>query len=247
MAKTHKKRNLTSVLSILLVLALVVSGTLALYTYFTGTPKENTFTFTPGNGIEIAINEPNWVATNADGIDLANMLSVQQSIPKDPQFTNISSTTEASVYGALRITWVKADTKQVISQSDFENYILPYIELADLNDGDAYTPAEGTFEAPKEVYYYNTEVAYNADPSQASSTPLFTAVNFKTVAELTGGLTSDDYVKAQAMWNSWGGFEIIVEGAAVDTSAGTAGTAKSDLDGLFAANPIPTPLPTPAS
>jgi len=227
MAKSKKKRKITSVLSILLVLALVVSGTLALYTYYTG-GVANKLSFTSGDGIKIAVEEDKWVADDASGLDTAD-ISAGKNIDKNPTFKNISPTL-VDVYGALRIAWVKADGT-LLTQTEFDTYIAPYITLNELDVGAGstqYTADAGTLASALEVYYYNSAVAYNA-----SSEPLFTSVKFKSVDELSGGYDANTYLAAQEKWIEWGGFEIIVEGSAVDTVSGTATQAQPSLFDLF--------------
>jgi len=222
MAKNKKKRKIASVLSILLVLALAVGGTFALYTYYTA-GQTNTFTFVadPKSGIAITIQEPAWNQPTA--LNIGDLSSAGTSVPKNPSFTNSSATSKADVYGALRIVWVKGDGT-ALSQSEFDTYVKPYVSLTALDTTD-YTGPTTPLSAPKEVYYYNNAVAYNA-----SSKPLFTAVAFSAAT------TSDanDYLAAQQEWITWGGFEIVVEGSAVDTTGlANAAAAQTQLAGLF--------------
>ena len=201
MRKYMSKRNVISALALILVAALVVAGTIALYTAMD--EKINTFTFT-SEGIKISIIEEDWVPANA--VDLkVSAASEDITLLKDPVVKNISAN-ELGVATVMRLTWTKGDGEP-LSMWDYENYIAPYVSLTDLAGANwsvevDYSSADA--DPASRTYSYLNELPYNA-----ATTELFTAV---VISKSTPAAVIEKYVE-------WGGFQIKIEAAAVDAAS----------------------------
>lgn len=153
-------------LSLVLVLGLAVTGTLAL---FSNTTTEVTNTFTMGEGVSAELKEPSWdgvcftdetctPTTGELGKDTAGAFEPMDIITKDPQVKNTSKDTNVVV--AVEITYGKVGS---------------YAELLKFATIDFSNDWE--FNATKTVAYYKGTVAPNA-----KTTPVFTNVTINADA-----------------------------------------------------------------
>jgi len=243
-----KKKNLISILSLILVAALAIAGTLAL---FTATDvRENTFTFTTDGVITIAIEEPAWDATGETSATNINLVANgDQAIDKDPVVRNTTTEGAIDVYTAVRLTWVFGDGTVMSDQQ--VNDLQAYITFSGLNIvSDLVSPADwdgldaglGTFIADTttpapatavSTYFYTGGASNGAVAPTVATTELFSGL---TISEnLVGTEIFRDVVAG-------GGFNIKIEAAAVDVDSFPLGINDSGTyDALAALFPVVTP------
>ncbi|MDR0530543.1 MAG: hypothetical protein LBG83_00550 [Oscillospiraceae bacterium] len=151
---THKKkRNLTILLSVLLVAAIAVGATLAWLWASTET-AENVFTF--AKNITGHLDEPSWDPPSAEN------LTPGSEIDKDPQITNTSKNAVVE-YAAIRLTWLDGAGNE-LSVADMTK-LMTIIEI----DWSAnWYQKVGTTNDPQQIWIYNKTL-----PQGVTSDPIF--------------------------------------------------------------------------
>jgi len=154
-----RKKILTIVLSLTLVAALAVGGTLA-YLFSQTETKENVFTF--ADNIKGKLDEPKWNPKDAE------QLVPGKKIDKDPQLTN-NSTNAVTEYGAIRLTF--QDGKGVdLSAADTATLL----SLITIDWSSKWTLIDGTATSTKQIYEFN-----NTIPQNVTTDPVFYSVTIK--------------------------------------------------------------------
>ena len=216
-----KKKNSKVVngLLICLVLAiLVIGGTLAYLSSVTET-KNNAFTFVDGtDGLSVELTETDWTE-GTSGKDLAPGAVVK----KNPVLTNNSTAANMDEWVALEVTFTKGDGT-LLSQEECKQ-LMDMISINSGENGANKDMIDDNWDIlPNEAgvtsyFYYKNKLAKGA-----STEPLFTQVVIKS------DITNED-IKTL---NEWGGFQIQVQGAALQGSAyNTYDAARAELKGLF--------------
>ena len=216
-----KKKNSKVVngLLICLVLAiLVIGGTLAYLSSVTET-KNNAFTFVDGtDGLSVELTETDWTE-GTSGKDLAPGAVVK----KNPVLTNNSTAANMDEWVALEVTFTKGDGQTALTSEEYTQ-LMGMITFKNGTNGAANGinttnwTLDGTA-GPVSVYFYNNKLA-----KDTSTEALFTQV------VINSDLTNDE-IKTL---NEWNGFQIQVQGAALQGSAyDTVDAAKAELKGLF--------------
>ena len=157
----RKRKLLTVVLSLTLVAAISVGGTLA-YLFSQTETKENTFTF--ADNIKGKLDEPSWNPEDA------TQLVPGKKIEKDPQLTNVS-TNAVVEYGAIRLTFQNGKG-QDLSAADTAT-LMTLIDI-DWSGNWMLVPGTATKNDVKQVYVFN-----NTIPQGVTTDPVFYSVTIK--------------------------------------------------------------------
>ena len=190
-SSAKSKKGFKSIVSILLVAAILITGVLA---YLTATDSK-TNTFTVGN-VKIDLTEPLWDANNPDGT-LENIVAGQK-IAKDPTLTN---TGDNDAYVYIMVEVPKADAVTIDGATVNDHQLFNYItkdgwELLDFK----------TDENDKNNYYL---YAYSTALTPSSSATLFDEVIFANTdsnfqpedaleIKVTGYAIQSDYYNCEA-------------------------------------------------
>lgn len=155
--ESTKKKRLSSVLAVVLVLTLVIGTTLA-YLFGKTDAKENCFTF--ADNIKGVLTEPSW---NPE--DAVNLVPGKE-IPKDPQVKN---TSENSVeeYAAIKLTFVDGAGNEL--KADDMTKLMSLIEIQWSKN---WTIKSGTATSSQQIYVYDKKI-----PQNITSDPVFYSVN----------------------------------------------------------------------
>jgi len=141
-----KKRNLTIVLSLLLVAAIAVGATLA-YLFSKTEIEENTFTF--AENVRGSLSEPSWDPEDAEE------LVPGAEIPKDPMITNISNN-GVDEYASIKLVFVDgADAP--LSAADMTK--LMTLIAIDWNNTDWTISDAAMTDKTEQIWYYNGKLA----------------------------------------------------------------------------------------
>lgn len=210
-------------LSIALIAVIGVGSTLAYYSASAG-DKTNVFTFS--ENIRAELSEPNWDA------DEGLKLTPGKQIKKDPMVTN---TCDISEYVALRLTFQYKDKTTQMSQADLDKLLS--LIVIDWNVGagsNQWTIQSGSGTA-QITYLYNQVLA-----SGEVSSPVMNSFRVKTK---TDGLTEEQlyWLQGVKLENgvfvedaaALGGFNIKVEGAAIQATDISSADAVSKLVAMF--------------
>lgn len=168
--KRTSKRNLTILLSIVLVAVLATGITLA-YLFAKTEVKENVFTF--AKNITGNLDEPNWNEEDAKN------LVPGKDIPKDPQITNTSENGVAE-YAAMKLTFLDGSGK-VVKDED----VVKLLNLIGIDWSDSWKLADGalsvddkgvvTEATAEQIYVYNRLL-----PQGITTDPIFNIVTIKS-------------------------------------------------------------------
>ncbi len=153
-----KRKALIIVLSLVLVAAVAVGGTLAYLSSLTN-EEENVFTF--ADNVSADLDEPSWNPKDAED------LVPGKEIPKDPMLTNTSSN-KVDEYGAIKVSFV--DGAGVLLKEADMTKLLGLITIDWNTDDWTIADAEMT-DKTVQVWYYNDILA----PAY-QTTPLFETV-----------------------------------------------------------------------
>ena len=160
MKTVNNKKRLTIALSIALVLAIALGGTLA-YLFAQTNIESNVFTF--AENVKGLLTEPKWDPEEAEDL-VPGMI-----IDKDPQITNISNN-GVDVYTSIKLVFTDG-AGETLSEADMTKLM----GLIEINYSSAWTIADADYEdMPEQIWLYNSILA----PAY-TSTPLFTTVTIK--------------------------------------------------------------------
>ena len=207
MKSNQGRKRMTIILTICFVAVLAIGGTLAWLTTTTE-QKDNAFNVVTGDGddMKATLTEKNWKP------DDAKALRPGQSIPKDPVITN-ESDLEIPEWVGMKLTFTEGDgtTELSVAQMVVLNSVIEYTPNAKWTRKNTGDPQS------QEIFYYD-EVLNRTDYTNA----LFDAVTVKTTA------SNENLAKIKG----WGGFKIVIKGAAVQGDI-PAAQVKAELDGLL--------------
>lgn len=212
-SKNKYQNKKTVALSVLLFLLLVLGTTLA---YLTSETEDlvNSFTFIGAdkegdNDMKAELDEPNWDEGKAQNL-LPGAI-----VPKDPIITN-TSTADIDEWVGMRITFQRRDNGDTLSQVE----LTQVLAIADIDwNMLAWTEADANgIVDPIDVYYYNEKI----DVGEATA-PIFTTITIKPSA------STEEIQKVKDM----GGFNIMIEGAAVQGPYVSEAIARAEIDALF--------------
>ena len=163
---TTKRRNLTIVLSVVLVAAIAVGGTLA-YLFTKTDPVNNVFTF--AENIKGELDEPSWVPEDALN------LTPGKEIAKDPQITNTSENGVVE-YGAIKLTFLDGAGNEISAANMVTLLNLVGIDWSSswaLKDGTLTKDGSGTVTAAsaQQIYVFNDTI-----PQGVTTSPIFYSV-----------------------------------------------------------------------
>jgi len=241
MKKLMKKKFMITVLSLVLMTSLTVTGTLAFTYSATAVQKENVFTFTAGD-LYIAIYETLFGEFTGDTYAYQFDLFDPEGdnvVEKDPMIKNLSPNGE-EIFTAMRLVWVWNDGGSgdpvEMSLADYDKYIAPYVTLDDLAentggsgdwaaDADSYTAAVGA----TGVYYYKDAVAFNGETGTLFDYFIIDIDENDVRSEIADG----DTMTVLQKWNSMGGFTIRIEASAVDKAFYPTPVYTEAIDELF--------------
>lgn len=196
-SSTKSKKGFKSVVSLLLVAAILITGALA---YLTATDsKENVFTV--GN-VKIELTEPNWAPdydSDGDGInDTMSNIVAGQTIQKDPTITNTGNN-DAYVYVMVEVP--KADGIMIDDVTVNDHQLFNYTT----NEGWELLDSKIDEDDKNNYYLY----AYNTTLEPSSTSTLFNEVVFANIAsdfqpeeelniKVTGYAIQSDYYNGEA-------------------------------------------------
>ncbi len=221
MNKSSKsKKRFKSIVSLLLVTAILITGALA---YLTATDsKENKFTV--GN-VSIELTEPNWNEENGKNIVPG------ESIAKDPQIEN-TGLNDAYVY--IMVTVPKKD--QITVNENGEEVVKDNLQLFTYDVNENWTLIKSKSDDANEnnyyVYAYNTTLASNV-----TTEPLFTEVTFANIV-------SDQIPSTEELQILVNGYAI--QSDSVYNAEGNPATAEEAWEIYATQNGWDFPLETPA-
>lgn len=269
-----KKSFVYAAVAAIMIMMLAVAGTLAILSYQTNT-VDNPFVFVgtgKDKGIYGAITETAWddkvlnpafdpndkenhpelipkVPSGEPenlGINMAKKVLPGMIIPKDPQLTNASKTTNSSnegwgatpIYAAMKITFVKGGKSDgtPLNILEYETNFIgqdsdnPYIQLSDYikedtTKGGKWLEDENNTTVSRIFYWVDPNNLQNFAvlEQDKSTSPLFTHV---AVSKNLPSDIADTIV-------SWGGYNIKIEGAVCQAEYITFDEAKEELKGLL--------------
>ena len=215
--KRNTKKVVAIVLSLVLVAALAIGGTLAWLTVVTN-QEVNTFNVLTAGGaspsMKATLTETAWTAG-----EQAKAIKMMPggTVAKNPIITN-ESTEDIDEWVAIQLTFTKGDGTTELTATEVTT-LFKVIEFT--TTANWVKKSGGTDIAQGEIYYYNTIL----EPTDA------TANLFPNVKVKDGAVNADlETIK------TWAGFKIVVDGAAVQGDIATTLTAdvKTALDALFA-------------
>jgi len=164
---TTKRKNLTIVLSLVLVAAIAIGGTLA-YLFTKTDPVNNVFTF--AENIKGELSEPSWIPEDALN------LTPGKEIPKDPQIKNTSENGVVE-YGAIKLTFLDGSGNEV-SAAD----MITLLNLIGIDWSNSWTLKNGTLTkdgtgkvtaaSAQQIYVFD-----NTIPQGVTTDPIFYSVD----------------------------------------------------------------------
>lgn len=154
-----KKKNLTIILSVVLVAAIAIGLTLA-YLFSRTDPVTNVFTF--AENIRGDLEEPNWDSDNA-----LNLVPGKK-VEKDPQITN-TSTNAVTEYAAIKLTFQNGKGEKL---TDAQTATL--LGMLDIDWSNNWALKEGTSTSAEQIYVFNLTL-----PQNVTSDPVFYSVTIK--------------------------------------------------------------------
>ena len=189
------------------------------------------------------------------GVNQAKTMTPGKTVPKNPVIQNTNATGGESEYVAMRVTFYKKDssgTRTAMTADEVNNLL---VGLAVYDDNTNGIPSDGgltvnsawvadsgnSSNAQKIFYYASNDGTSTTMTSLATGTD--TAALFQYVGIISGagnGTYESGDTVTKANYMSWlaqtcpGGFEIEVDGAAVQTDGITSSDAQTTLNGLFA-------------
>ena len=215
------KRLIISVLCVVLVLAMGIAGTLAWLSATTNT-ENNKFTLAKTSGTDAAMK-----AEVIETFDPSEALELLPGAAVEKVVT-VKNTSEKAIdeWVAVKLTFEKVDPAEDLAAMAALNKVME-LQITGETEGDGNVFGAnwvrknvGVLQA-EEIFYYNTKLA-----KDATTGSLFDVVNILSLS------TNEEIDEVY----SWEGFNIKVEGAAVQDIVGTTLNAdvKDALDGLFA-------------
>ena len=204
------------------VLALCLTGVLIVgsaWAYLSKVTQQETNVFTFVTGLTATLTEPSWPT---DGSNLN--LTPAATIPKDPQITNTSSIDE---YVAIKLTFVDGSgTKLTAGQ------MTKLLTLIDIGHGAAPATAANKINginttnwtlvasaeanSPEQIWYYNAILPHTTGNV---TVPIFDRITIKSTISNADYAWLQDATSAAIGGNdALGGFKILVQGAAVQTT-----------------------------
>lgn len=214
LSRTRKKVISTALVCALMVV-LAVGATLAYMSTTTDTLTNN-FTFLGSSDISASLTETQWVAANATN------LSPNKTVAKNPQITNTSTATDMDEYVAMEVSF-KTGSGADLTDEQFA-LLSQLITITWTTEGNWKTESGALVSSltnigssATEIYYYDAVLYNDTTDGTVTTEALFTAVTINsnvTNAQLNWLSSTDTqyYIDDVA---GLGGFQIIVNGAAV--------------------------------